>query len=366
MDNVIRDTQQVETDTFPCPGCGGNMVFQPETQSLSCPYCGNTVEIPDEDGEIFEYDLESAGDTASHNWGQEKRIIKCDSCGAETILDAHTTAQFCAFCGASHITQTEETVGIAPESLIPFNISRKDARGRFKKWIQSRFFAPNALKKEHQSQRLTGVYVPCWTYDASTHSTYRAQAGHYYYVTETVTKTVNGKTQTETRQVRKIRWFPVSGFYGEDFDDVLVNASSQIDPTLMSKLSPFHLKELVKYKPEFLSGFLAERYSVELKEGWNQAVNLIKQQIRLGITRKINADEVRNLRVQTNYQNIKYKHILLPIWISSYKYKNKVYSYLINGQTGEVQGHAPLSPLKIGIAILAGLAVIGTIYMLVR
>jgi len=360
--NAVRQS----TDRFPCPACGGIMDFDPESQCLKCPYCDNKIEITKNQDGIVEYDFETAEDDAPTNWGNEKRVIHCQSCGAETVLDENSTAQFCAFCGSSHIVKTEENPGIVPESLIPFKITKESAIKRFKEWINNRFFAPGALKSQYQEQKMTGVYIPCWTYDSDTDSFYTAEAGTYYYVTETDWVEENGERKMVTKQVRKIRWRFVSGAYSKYFDDIIVNASKKVDDNLMKNLEPFNLKELVQYMPQFLSGFLAERYSVTLKEGWEKAKDIIDSSIRQGIHSQINADEVRNLLVNTSYRNIKYKHILLPVWISSYTYKGKIYRYMINGQTGEVQGEAPVSALKVILLILAVLAVATAIYYFVN
>jgi predicted RNA-binding Zn-ribbon protein involved in translation (DUF1610 family) len=357
MENVSEIIKE-KTDRFPCPACGGNMSFDPDSQSLICPYCSNKIDITTQQGDIKEYDFNSAEENAPQNWGAPKRVMKCESCGAETVLDENTAAQFCSFCGSSHIIKNDSSAGIAPESLIPFKISQQKALGLFKAWVGKRFFAPRALKSGYQVQRLTGTYIPFWTYDTDTYSTYSAEAGTYYYVTETDWVERNGKKVMVTRQVRKTSWRHVSGVYSEFFNDVLVNASNQIDESLMKKLEPFEFSELLHYKPEFLSGFIAERYSIGLKEGWQRALNFIKSGINSGITRSINADEVRNLMVSSSYNDVKYKHILLPIWISAYTYKNKVFRYMVNGQTGEVQGKAPVSPWKVSALVLLGAALI--------
>lgn len=347
------------TDRFPCSGCGANMLFDPESQSLTCSYCSSKIDIEGGCGEIKEYDFNSAEESMSHDWGNETRVIHCESCGAETVLDLNSTAQFCAFCGSSHIVRNEGAAHIVPESLVPFKITQQKAVKQFGEWIRKKLFAPNSLKNSYQSERIKGVYIPCWTYDSETYSTYTGEGGTYYY--ETVTEWVqeNGKRVMRTRQVRKIRWWPTSGTYSEFFDDVLVNASKQIDGRMMDKLEPFNLNELVQYKPEFLSGFLAERYSIGFKDGWETAKVSIDNDIRSGVIRKINADEVRNLRINTFYDKVKFKHILLPVWISAYKYKNKLYRYMVNGQTGEVQGQAPVSFWKVALAVILGAAVIG-------
>lgn len=341
------------TQNYTCPGCGSNMVFDPETQTLKCHYCESSQEVLPKDTEIKEYDFETAEDSAPTNWGNETKVLHCKNCGSQIVLAAVDSASSCSFCGSSYIVKNEESPGIAPESLIPFKISQKKAVEMFSKWIKKRFFAPKALKTKHKSEKINGVYVPCWTYDADTHSNYTAEVGTYYYVTETYTE--NG--ESKTRQVRKTRWSFTSGNYSKFYDDVLVNASKQTEGGLMAALEPFHLNELTGYDPKFLSGFAAERYSVGLKEGFQKAKGIIDGYIHSSVRGQIYGDEVRNLHIGTSYFNIKFKHILLPVWISAYTYKNKVYRYMVNGQTGEVQGHAPVSPIKIALLITSILAV---------
>lgn len=344
------------TDKFPCKSCGGNMTFDPATALLICGYCGAKVNIVNNAGIIKEYDFDSVEEPVVSDWGSETKVIHCDSCGAETVLEASSTAQFCAFCGSSHIVKNNSKVGIVPESLIPFKVTVKEAADYFAKWVKGRFFAPGVLKKNYQMQKIKGVYIPFWTYDTETYSVYTGEGGTYYY--ETVTKWVeeNGKTVQKTEQVRKIRWWPTSGTYSRFFDDIVVNASKQVDENLTKKISDFDLGGLVNYKPEYLSGFFAKKYDIGFKEGWRTAKEEADSIIHDGIVEKINADEVRNLHISTSYQDIKFKHILLPLWISSYNYKNKVYSFIVNGQTGEVSGYAPISFWKIlaltGIAVL--------------
>jgi hypothetical protein len=278
------------------------------------------------------------------------------------VLDENSIAQFCAFCGSSHIIKTEETTGIVPESVIPFKISKNKAFELFSRWMKKLFFAPSALKSSHIMKSLKGVYIPFWTYDSNTDSDYTAQRGTYYYVTQTDWVEQDGKRKQVTKQVRKTSWSFVRGDYSKFFDDIIINASSQINKHLISKLEPFNLNELVQYTPEFLSGFLAQRYSVDLKSGWDLAQGKIENDLRTSITEHIGGDEVRNLSVQTSYDGIKFKHILLPIWISAYSYKQKVYRFMINGQTGEVSGESPVSIIKVMLLVFVILVVLGGAY----
>lgn len=344
-----------KTDFFPCPSCGANMVFSPEAQSLICPYCNSKVDIKNQNTDIMEYDFETAEEESSTDWGNENRVIHCENCGADTVLNENMVAQSCAFCGSSHIVKTDQMSGIAPGSLVPFKVTKKNAETSFLKWIKNRHWAPGKLKSHYQAEKLSGVYIPSWTYDSNTYSYYTAEAGTYYY--ETVTEWVeeNGERKEVTKQVRKTRWEFTSGYYSRFFNDVLVNASKKINENLMTKLEPFYLNELTTYDSRYMSGFLAEKYSVNLKQGWEKSKAVINRNINRDIIKKIGADEVRNLNINTSYNDIKYKHLLLPIWVSSFTYKNKLYQYLINGQTGEIQGQYPKSVPKIVGTIIGGI-----------
>lgn len=356
-------SKKVDTDTFKCPACGGGMEFDIKTQQLLCGYCSNKVEIEKTSDEIKEYDINSVEESLSKDWGEEKRVIKCENCGAEAVLAHSSQAQFCAFCGSSHIEKLEKDAGVVPETLVPFKVTKQAAEEGFVKWLKGKFFAPNALKKSYESNRLIGVYYPCFTYDSDTYSNYTAEAGDYYYVTEYVWEEVNGQRKQVPRQVRKIRWRSVRGDYSKYYNDELINASKMFGNGKIKSIEPFHLQELTQYKPEFLSGFLAEKYTIGIKESWETAKGEISNKIRAGITDDIHADEVRALFVDTDFRKIKFKHILLPLWISAYIYKGKTFKYLINGQTGKVNGEAPLSPWKIGSLVL-GICLLITLIMM--
>ncbi|WP_034327917.1 hypothetical protein [Alkaliphilus transvaalensis] len=359
-----NDKTVSNTDTFPCSSCGGGMVFNPEKQALECHYCGSIISIEGTSEDIKEHDFASGEALCSTDWGRVVRVIHCNHCGAETVLESNNTVQHCAFCDSSHISNIDEQPGIRPESLVPFKVTANQAKEQFSKWLKKKFFAPKDLKSHHHIDHLSGVYIPYWTYDAQTNSVYRGEKGTYYYVNETVYVTKNGKRVAQNKRVRKTRWSFTSGVYNEFFDDELVPASKQVD-ALVEKLATFNLKDLVSYRPEYFSGFIAEKYSIGLKEGWTKAKEAIKSKIRSGVIRKINGDTVRNLHISTSYDQITYKHILLPIWISAYTYKGKTYQFLINGQTGEVQGKAPYDKLKVTITILSIIAVIAVILRVV-
>ena len=360
--NEYTETKIVEqTEVNHCTSCGGNTVYEPSTGSLKCPFCGTEQEIETTRENTIEHDFLQALEKDDHSWDDEKRVFSCKNCGAESVLDKDKVADFCSFCGSSHISLSDHHAGIKPALVIPFQVSNEEAVEKFKAWMKKRYLAPSKLIDSHHLNTLSGAYIPYWTFDSETKSSFVVRIGTYYYVTVTRTVMEDGKPKQVTEQVRKIRWHTENGRYQEFFDDVLVKASRNVATGLIDKIEPFHLNSLIDYKSAYLSGFLAERYSIPLKEGWNDAKGIIDSRIESGIHGQVHGDVVQIVSVATDYDAITYKHILLPIWISSFQFNDKVYRFLVNGQTGKVSGKSPISAVKVSILVVVILAVIAVV-----
>jgi DNA-directed RNA polymerase subunit RPC12/RpoP len=335
------------TKEFKCKKCGAILKFDPSSHGLKCDYCESVEVVEVQPVAATEYDLFSAPKVTG--WSREMSTVKCNSCGA--TITSEKLAGSCAFCGSNYVREIPPNPDIIrPETLVSFKIGSEQAVGQFRDWIGKGFFRPSSLKKLKHLDVLKGMYTPFWTYDCKTHSDWWAMSGYYYYVTVGVGKNM--------RRERRIRWVPSNGSRDGFYDDVMVLASKGLDQKLVDKISPFHLQNLVQYKPEFLSGFLAEEYAVGLIDGWMIAKNRIEAQERDKCAKDVPGDTHSNLNVNTTTMENKYKHILLPVWIAAYQYKGKKFNLLINGQTGEVQGYAPISWLKVA-AVVAVCALIG-------
>jgi len=346
---------------YPCEQCGAVLKFEPGSDSLHCDYCGHDTPIEVEAEPIEELDFrETLASLESDAPMLEVHTAKCTSCGAESTYDPNIVADSCAFCGTPIVTAGQSGKTIQPKSLIPFKVKKKEAEKGFKEWIKKRWFAPNALKKKQRTnESIQGIYIPHWTYDTTTDTYYRGQRGTHYYVTVSYTDS-DGKSKT--RQERRTRWRSVSGRVGGRFNDVLVRASKSLPEKQADKLEPWALNTLVPYSDDYLSGFKAETYQINLEQGFNTAKVIMSPTIDTSIRRDIGGDEQRISSKTTNYHDITFKHILLPVWISSYKYKEKIYRFLVNAVTGEVQGERPWSFWKIAGVVLFVLAIIGAIY----
>ncbi len=354
---------------FPCGSCGAMLEFSPGAETLKCPYCGAENQIPEDESDIRELDFrEYAASVLEEEETVESRTVTCRSCGAESTVDTHITTSHCPFCGSQLMDKAHVHRVLKPKSLLPFKVTKREAHEKFRAWINKLRFAPNKLKRyARQEGAIKGMYIPYWTYDCAATSHYTGERGIDYVTTETYrTKDSSGKTVTRTRQVTKTRWSPAQGVVSNIFDDVLVLASESLPQDKTAKLEPWDLENLVSYQDEFVSGFLAESYQVNVEEGFEQAKEIMDHEIRRTIRSDIGGDRQRIHSVNTRHDDITFKHILLPIWISAYQFKNKVYRFLINGRTGEVQGERPWSIWKIALTVAVVLIVVGVIVLLVR
>lgn len=360
---MTMDTETLSaTDSFACTSCGADLKYQPGTTRLVCQYCGAENEIPHIEEAIEELDFHAYLHKKSDDAEQMvAHFVQCDSCGASCTLEENVTASNCPYCGTPLVVghAHDESV-IQPRSLLPFKLDKNEALAAFKEWVRKRWFAPGDLKKASLNfDHFKGVYIPYWTYDTDTYSSYVGQRGDYYYVTEHYTTTEDGKSVTKTRQVRKIRWSFASGHVREAFDDILTVASKTLPSNRIEALEPWDLANLVPFDKSYLSGFIAEKYQVDLEEGFERAKEVAERRIRQRVKRDIGGDEQRITRVNTQYNNISFKHLLLPVFVCAYRFKDKSYQFLVNGRTGEVQGDHPVSWIKIAALVVGVLAVVG-------
>lgn len=352
---------------FPCSQCGAKLEFAPGTHVLRCSHCGAENAIARPSGPVEELDFHAQLlRLAEQQDTIDAPIVKCSACAAEMNRPPNATAMRCPFCGADIVMQGSSKQTIKPRSLLPFKVTRQQAVDLFRKWIGGLWFAPGGLKEYARGEsRIDGLYMPAWTYDCDTTSQYNGSRGDYYYVTQTYTTVENGQTVTRTRQVRHTRWTSASGTVQRSFDDLLVLASRSLPAKHAQRLEPWDLGELVPYVDDYLSGFLAERYQVELDAGFAVAQEMMKPPIHADVCADIGGDEQRVDSIATQYHRVTFKHLLLPVWISAYRYHGRVFRFLVNARTGEVQGERPWSAAKITMFVLVCLAAVGAVVLLI-
>jgi hypothetical protein len=346
---------------YSCPACGAEAVWNPAKQALICPFCGtiSPAKLDADTGKIVEHDLVAAlrglGDDA-RGWQIAKRYVKCQSCQAISVLDPARQAQRCEFCGSAQLVPYDQSKeSIRPESLLPFRLSEDQARDGIRAWYGKLWFAPNALKRRALTDTVKGVYLPYWTFDARVDATWTAEAGHYYYTTETYT---DGSGRAQTRQVQHVRWEPAAGQLSHFFDDDLVCASVGVHAALIRGIEPFPTKELKPYDAGYVAGWVVERYQIDLVAAAKAARDAMDAKLRQMCAAQIRGDTYRNLDVRANYSGQTFKHILAPIWLLTYSYGAKGFQAVMNGCTGAIQGEYPKSWIKVTLLVVAIIVIV--------
>lgn len=353
----VPPDQVAAREKHACPACGAQAEWNPAKQMLVCPFCG--VESPYEGhkagGAVAELDLLAMLrdlPAEQRGWDTARRSVQCQSCKAVMVYDAAKVGKNCEFCGSPALVDYDELQSpIRPQSLLPFKLSQNDVRDRMKRWYAGRWFAPNAFKHKALVDHLHGLYVPYWTFDAQVHCPWQADAGHYYYTTQTYR---DGQGRTRTRQVRHVRWVAAAGEIDHFFDDEPVPATKGVDQSLLRQVEPFPTQEVVPYDTAFLSGFVVERYQINLEEAATASLEQMHDRLEDLCAAQVPGDTHRNLRIQPSYSSQTFKHLLLPIWLLTYTYHGKPFQVVANGYTGEIAGRYPKSVWKIaGLVLLA-------------
>lgn len=324
--------------TFPCTGCGAKLSFRPGTSELRCEFCGTTNEISaDLLARVEELDLETYLQALSKGDDDFKpETVRCDKCGAEQQLPLHHFAAKCQYCAAAIVSGSYAGRRLKPRSVIPFQVDQGKATEAFRKWLRWRWLAPNDLKRYAQKDAaIEGAYLPFFTYDAQTATDYKGARGE--------------------KRDKSTTWYPVEGHIDHFHDDVIVLASRLLPSSLQGGVKGWDTSALVPYKPEYVSGFRGEAYQVTLKEGFPIAKQKMEETIRWLIRRDIGGYDQRIDWTDTRYSHLTFKHVLAPVWISAYRYRDKTYRFLVNGQTGETTGESPVSWIKVTLLAILGL-----------
>lgn len=357
---------------FPCAQCGADLEFHIGLQSLQCPFCGHVQQLeapPDE--AVVEQDFhsmlerlreqretrkqqrEATDETAAAAEKQHSEVV-CASCSGTVEFYGTLTSTECPWCaapvqleGVHHASEDR----IPVDGMLPFLVDRNKAATQLSAWVQSRWFAPNEFRRRGIDGKFQGVFLPYFTYDAMTATAWSGQRGDNY----TVIVGSGNDRRTETR----IAWTSVSGSFQRFFDDVPVLAGKGLRRDLMQALEPWPLQKVVPFNPQLMAGITARTYDMELDECFAEGRQRITAEIEVDVRRRIGGDHQSISRINTRYSGITYKHLLLPAWIMTYRWKNKVRYVFINATTGEVQGERPYSALKILLAVLLTASAIG-------
>ena len=334
----------------PCFVCGAPI----EASDRFCTNCG----IPNPAAAAED---ESVAEPTSH--------LRCENCGSEVSTNLDQRSYVCAFCGSTYVVEfsPKQTGRHDPEFVIGFAVTPEQAREKFSEWLRANsWFRPSDLKTAQVAEQMRGVYLPFWSFSMLAHSRWRTEVGEHWYRTETYTTTDSkGKTVTRTRRVQETEWWPLSGRHQRYYAGFLVSGSRGLPQKEAERIKPFNLPALKRYRPYYLAGWLCEEYSVEREPALRVCQAEFARREQEAVLAFLPGDTSRRLQVATNFQHVNSDLCLLPVYLLSYRYKDRVYRFLLNGQTGRMAGDKPISWRRILAAVAAGVGLLLLVALLV-
>ncbi len=343
---------------YKCPACGAALKWDSAEQKMKCDYCGNTYDV----ATLKEFNTEEAEQPADdYAWTPYEeagevsgmRTYVCQSCGGAITAGEDSAATSCPYCDSPVVLSKNVSGLLRPDVIIPFKKSKEDAQEALKKFCRRKPLLPPSFVSEHRVEEIKGIYIPFWLFDCDAAGKMRFDA------TKVKKWSSGGFDYTKTEHYMVIR--EGNAF----FDDVPVNGCGQMDSRYMEAIEPFDVKKGVEFQPEYLSGYLADKYNIDSTVAQPRANERIKagiEQLLRGTV--VGYDTVTAQSSSVKLQTGEIRYAMLPVWILSTKYRGKVYKFAMNAQTGRFVGELPVSWRKFwGIfgIITAAITVIGTV-----
>ncbi|MBM4001809.1 MAG: zinc ribbon domain-containing protein [Planctomycetes bacterium] len=294
-----------------------------------------------------------------------RKVLRCQTCSSELAADIDQRSFTCPFCDSTYVVEfrADESPRQRPEFVIGFAMTPDQASEKFRDWIRDNgWFRPGDLRLTMIVEKMRGVYLPFWTFSMLATSRWSANIGEYWYRTETYTeRDAKGNLVTKTRQVRETEWWPLSGGHHRYYSGYLVSGSRGLKQQDADRILPFQMPAMQRYEPYFLSGWLSEEYSVQRDEAFDRCRQVIQRWVHGNIAAFLPGDTYAEpIAIETEFSQINSDLCLLPVYCLTYRYRNKVYAFRMNGQTGKFTGEKPIAWGRVAlcVAVVAGLVVL--------
>lgn len=316
-----------------CPSCGASISFNPSLGKWKCEYCGNAFTL-----EELEKDKSQKVELPKEDNYTDYISYKCESCGAEIIADNETAATFCVYCGNTAILRSKLSGKFSPSRVIPFKTERQLAIDSFKNISKGRPLVPKKFNNPENIEKIKGVYIPFWLYTINISGSIGLKG-----------KKIRSWTVGDTHYT-ETKIYDVARGGTMDFNNVPIDGSTRFDNAIMNSIEPFDYNEFVPYNHAYLSGFFAEKYDIDgpelFEEVSKRALNSAKEKLMNDTVEYSTTTITSNTLKATE---VKKEYVLLPVWMVNVKYKNKMYTFAMNGQTGEFIGNIPVDKVKAAI-----------------
>jgi predicted RNA-binding Zn-ribbon protein involved in translation (DUF1610 family) len=344
-----EQTIEQETVEFKCPQCGATTAYSAKDSGLTCTYCGYyepaSKPAVGYRAQEYEFTLETM-ERAAHGWGEARKELVCQSCGAVASLPSESLSHTCAFCGSNKVIQRQASQDmLRPRFLVPFKLDVSTCQKLTQEWLGSSWMTPAALKNLARVADFTGVYLPYWTFDSVTSASWKAEVGHQ--------RTERYRDRGEWKERVVIEWRWETGQVRLNIDDLQVEGTQKLSGVLLDRLGGFDLGALTSYEPKYLAGLQARAYDIPLEQAWEIARRMMREQTRQACISQASTGMVRNFSMNLDFSAESWRYVLLPVYIANYRFQDQNYQVMVNGQTGAVAGQRPVDWTRVWLVVAA-------------
>ncbi|WP_437615994.1 hypothetical protein [Sorangium sp. So ce834] len=294
--------------------------------------------------------------------------LECETCGASLRVEADQRTAVCPFCASPSVVERPPSNDRpSPHFVLGFSMARESAQGAVTAWLGKRSLFVQSSVKKGTIDAIRGVYTPAYLYSAMAQTRYAAQIGENYQETETYTTTDDkGNTVTRTRVVTRTEHRHLEGQHATYVMDVLVVASRAVQNAELEAIEPFDLRTMRRYTPAVLSGWVAEEPTMTQAECYALARREALEKVGRDLPGFMPGDSHHGLTHETRLDQETLELIYVPLWVLAIRHdpRKPPFRVLINGQTGAIHGKAPLSWVKIALAVLLAILLLAAPFVL--
>lgn len=386
------------TLNYDCPACGGPLKFNPDKQKFTCEYClsefdPKTVQemYAQKEQKVDSEEVQEREAQANPQQDGDAVIYTCPTCGAEVMTSATTAATHCFYCNNPIVLGGRLSGEYTPDKVLPFVLTKDKAIEKFLAMCKKRHFLPKGFASKERFEKFSGVYFPYWYVDQQKNAQLSATC-------KKIRRWRTGNTEfTETsiynveRAGDLIIKNVAESALGNDDDGMLKevqkekmdakNIKSEADRQkfnalkkqqakqlgdMLNGVHPYDVSKMQPFAMSYLSGFTAEKRDLgkdDVREKIDARTHKYAEQLLKDTIHGYDSVDVNNFYEKTDLEAWSYG--LLPVWITTYNFKDEILPFAINGQTGKTYGKLPLNPPKLAafsalIAVIAFvLAVLG-------
>lgn len=368
VSNLNNEPRIVQTDVGAkdgqnkCPKCGATDISLNEKKGLlRCNYCRHEFEPEKVEGletDITKLEGEIIGSGIQDIVQDTDDVLtfKCSSCGAEVVIDtSETTHARCHWCRNTLSVNQQIPNGSIPDVVLPFNLSKSEAKDKISAFVNKRkFFAHPKFKEEFTMDNVMGVYFPYMVVDVNSHV---SLAGKGEHLVRRYTRGTDDNKRTyydaDLYEVKREFDLTINGLTVESSMDKLNKNSSNKTNNIINSIMPFDIENCVKWNSNYLKGYTSEKRDTNINVLRPLVDAQSKDIARFSANDTLKAYDrgVKWSSESLEVKGMQWKAAYLPVWLYSYqqvKGDKKILHYIaVNARTKETMGSIPIHMPKL-------------------